>query len=78
MTVQELVQEVEKHMLESDLADKSGHPETMKSNLVSARILITEFLGDSDAVDEKPAEKEETKQTTGHCQPDQTHEAGSE
>ena len=74
MTVQEVTKQVVDHMVDSEVADKTGNPEKMKENMVEARNILNEFLGYTNAIDEKPAAKEETEQAVGHCQPDQTNQ----
>ncbi len=74
MTVQEMIGQVALLLDNADMADKSGHPELVRTNLVQARLLITEQLGDSNAVDEQPEIKEEQPTKPGHCQPDAVHE----
>lgn len=77
MSLYELIGEIGTNCDKCEVAYKEGRPEEMRAHLVNIKAEITEFLGDHNAVDEEPETKEETPQTTGHCQPDQTNETGS-
>ncbi len=78
MSLNELIGAIGTNCDKCEVADKEGRPEQMRSRLCHIVELIQQFLGTPDVVNEKQEEKEETSQTPGHCQPDQTHKESSE
>jgi len=78
MDLLQLMNGAQKHVSEAFVAFNNGEDAGARDSLAEAAGLIQREIGDKDEPEPKPEEKEETPQTTGHCQPDQTNEKGSE
>lgn len=77
MDLKELEGEIRENLELSIKADKEGRPDETRECLIIIQTQINEYLGDINAAETEPEKKEETAQTAGPCQPDQTHEESS-
>lgn len=77
MSLSELDRSVRVNLELCITADMEGRPEEKRERLCKIQETIIEFLGETNAVDEKLAEKEETQTKPGHCQPDQKDQKDS-